>query len=145
MPRHVVVFSLWVCLAVARVALDGAAAAKAAEAHRTTGCLACHQGIEPIREAGSEMLEEIPDRSLAVSLLHHVAEYTDQLPASADDHNSLVHKTLLTAGWVQVVFGVVLALALVVFVLGVVVLIMAVRWYVRRRRRRKAEGAAASR
>ena len=92
-------------------------------------CLACHR--------------EIPDRSLAVSLLHHVAEYTDQLPATADDHNSLVHKTLLTAGWVQVVFGVVLAL--VVFVLGVVVLIVAIRWYVRRRRRRKAEGAAASR
>ncbi|MFH1266813.1 MAG: hypothetical protein ABIK89_13880 [Planctomycetota bacterium] len=52
-------------------------------------CLACHQ--------------EIPDRSPAVSLLHHVAEYTGQLPKTAGQHNSLAHKILLLAAWVQVV------------------------------------------
>lgn len=51
-------------------------------------CLACHQ--------------EIPRESLAVSLLHHVAKYTGQLPATTDQHNSLLHKILLTSAWAQV-------------------------------------------
>jgi hypothetical protein len=51
-------------------------------------CLACHR--------------EIPDGSLAVSLLHHVAEYAGQLPKTPEQHNSLIHKIVLLAGWVQV-------------------------------------------
>jgi len=74
-------------------------------------CLACH--------------EEIPDRSLAVSLLHHVAEYAGQLPKNRDEHTSLVHKILLFSAWGQVALGLGLPAALLVG--GV--------WYVRRRRR----------
>ena len=76
-------------------------------------CLACHQ--------------EIPDRSLAVSLLHHVAEYTDQLPKTSEQHNSLIHKILLLSGWVQVAGMIGMPLA----VLG------GVGWYVWRRRKKK--------
>ena len=50
-------------------------------------CLACHR--------------EIPAESLAVSLLHHVAEATGQVPVTAEDHAGLLHKILLTVGWVQ--------------------------------------------
>jgi hypothetical protein len=50
-------------------------------------CLACHQ--------------EIPKESLAVSFLHHVAKYTGQLPETTDQHNSLLHKVLLTSAWAQ--------------------------------------------
>ena len=78
-------------------------------------CLACHQ--------------EIPDGSLAVSLLHHVAEYANQLPEKPHQHNSLVRKILLIAGWVQV--G--LASAMPVAALA------GAAWYLRRRKRRKAE------
>ncbi|MHC4177035.1 MAG: multiheme c-type cytochrome, partial [Planctomycetota bacterium] len=59
MPRLVAVFFLIVCLSVAHVASDGGASATAAEARDPAGCLACHQGIEPIRETGSEMLRQI--------------------------------------------------------------------------------------
>ena len=52
-------------------------------------CLACHQ--------------EIPSQSLAVSLLHHVAMYTGQLPDTTDQHNNLLHKVLLTSAWGQIV------------------------------------------
>ena len=75
-------------------------------------CLGCHQ--------------EIPDRSLAVSLLHHVAEYSDQLPKNRDEHASLTHKILLFSAWGQVVLGASVPLALTV---GAV-------WYIRRRRQR---------
>lgn len=51
-------------------------------------CLACHR--------------EIPNQSLAVSLLHHVAQYTGQLPDTTAEHNSLLHKIALTAAWAQV-------------------------------------------
>lgn len=54
-------------------------------------CLSCHQ--------------EIPEGSLAVSLLHHVAERAGQSPKTRKQHNSLLHKILLLAGWVQVVIG----------------------------------------
>lgn len=57
-------------------------------------CSACHA--------------EIPDKSLAVSLLHHVAEYSGQLPVTNDQHSSLVHKIVLTSAWAQII-GVTLA------------------------------------
>ena len=74
-------------------------------------CLACHQ--------------EIPDRSLAVSLLHHVAEYSNQLPKTDEQHASLLNKTLLFAAWVQV--GMMTGIPLV--------LAAGVLWYWRRRKR----------
>jgi len=82
-------------------------------------CLGCHR--------------EIPNRSLAVSLLHHVAEYSGQLPKTRDEHTALTHKILLFSAWGQaaLVLGVPLALALVAV------------WYVRRRRRRSAIRARA--
>jgi hypothetical protein len=78
-------------------------------------CLSCHQ--------------EIPDRSLAVSLLHHVARYSGQLPETADQHNSLLHKILLLSGWVQVLGGGI--------ILGVTVTGL---WRWRRRRKRRKAG-----
>ena len=51
-------------------------------------CIACHK--------------EIPDKSLAVSLLHHVAQYTGQLPSSSEQHHNLVHKIALSSAWAQV-------------------------------------------
>ncbi|MEM7559820.1 MAG: cytochrome C, partial [Planctomycetota bacterium] len=65
-------------------------------------CTACHK--------------EIPEKSLAVSLLHHVAEYSGQLPKTTDEHSGLVHKIVLTSAWAQV-----LGVALGVVVLGVIV------------------------
>lgn len=79
-------------------------------------CLACHQ--------------EIPDRSLAVSLLHHVAEYTGQLPEETEQHHSLVHTTLLFAGWIQVT----------AMVTGPLAILGGGIWLWRRRRRRKQSG-----
>jgi hypothetical protein len=76
-------------------------------------CLACHQ--------------EAPDQSLAVSLLHHVASATGQLPESSDEHASLLRKTLLLAGWVQVLG-----------IIGLPLLIFAGIWRGRRRRRARA-------
>ncbi len=54
---------------------------------RQGACLACHQ--------------DIPDASLAVSFLHHVARYTGQIPVSATDHNALVHKITMMSAWTQ--------------------------------------------
>jgi len=68
-------------------------------------CVSCHA--------------EIPDQDLAVSLLHHVAETTGQIPASNREHSSLVHKILLTAAWAQVGGGMLLGLG-VAFALGLV-------------------------
>ena len=51
-------------------------------------CVACHQ--------------EIPDRSLAVSILHHVAEVSGLMPESNPQHKALLKKSLLIAGWAQV-------------------------------------------
>jgi hypothetical protein len=75
-------------------------------------CLGCHQ--------------EIPDKSLAVGLLHHVAQYTDQLPKNRDEHASLIHKILLTTAWLQ--FAAMVGVPLVTMA-GVI-------WFVRRRWRR---------
>lgn len=51
-------------------------------------CTACHQNIS--------------EDSLAVSLLHHVAQYTGQLPKTSDQHDSLVNKIVLSSAWAQV-------------------------------------------
>ena len=59
-----------------------------ARIRREGACLACHQ--------------EIPSQSLAVSFLHHVAEYTGQIPETTEQHNALLRKILLLSGWVQV-------------------------------------------
>ncbi|MFK7990075.1 MAG: cytochrome C [Sandaracinaceae bacterium] len=73
-------------------------------------CVGCHQ--------------EIPEASLAVSALHHIAEYTGQIPVEADEHNSLIQKISLTAAWGQVGGGFAVGLGV-----GLAVLI-----WVRRRR-----------
>ena len=54
-------------------------------------CMACHQ--------------EIPANSAAINLLHHVAEYTGQLPETTDQHSALVRKIALLSAWVQVLAG----------------------------------------
>jgi hypothetical protein len=51
-------------------------------------CIACHQ--------------EIPQNSIAINLLHHVAEYTGQLPKSNAQHAGLLNKIALVAAWTQV-------------------------------------------
>lgn len=51
-------------------------------------CVGCHQ--------------EIPEASLAVSALHHVAEMTGRLPETASAHNALINEVTLTAAWAQV-------------------------------------------
>ncbi|WP_425397515.1 multiheme c-type cytochrome [Aeoliella sp.] len=63
-------------------------------------CLACHQ--------------EIPDGSLAVSFLHHVAQYTGQLPTTNEQHSGLVHKIMMMSAWLQ--FVVALAIPVLVIV-----------------------------
>ena len=85
-------------------------------------CLACHQ--------------EIPDRSLAVSLLHHVAEFTDQLPETGPQHNSLIHKILLLSAWIQVAGMLGVPLAALAALAGIV-------WYLRRKKRRAAAAGVA--
>jgi len=77
-------------------------------------CLSCHQ--------------EIPEDSLAVNILHHVAEYTGRLPRTHDQHNALIHKSLLLAGWVQV--GV-MGGAPLILILGI-----GAAWFWRRRKLR---------
>ncbi|TWU56108.1 hypothetical protein [Rubripirellula reticaptiva] len=54
-------------------------------------CIACHK--------------EIPKASLAVSLLHHVAEYSGQLPKTTNQHFGLVNKIVLTSAWGQVLLA----------------------------------------
>ncbi len=76
-------------------------------------CLSCHQ--------------ELPEENLAVSFLHHVAEYVDQVPKSAEEHNDLLHKIVLFAAWGQLL-GVIVGPCVALFVL-----IMIVRWWRRRR------------
>lgn len=77
-------------------------------------CLSCHQ--------------EIPEEDMAVSFLHHVAEYVDQVPKTADEHNDLLHKILLVAGWGQLL-GVIVGPLVAIFMLIVIV-----GWWRRRRR-----------
>ena len=75
-------------------------------------CLSCHQ--------------EIPTESLAVSLLHHVAQYADALPKTNEQHAGLINKILLFSAWGQAGGAVFTPLA----ALGVIA------WLVIRRRRR---------
>ena len=82
---------------------------------RSGVCLSCHR--------------EIPAGSPALNLLHHVAAYTGQLPKTTEQHDGLVHKIVLFAGWGQV---------LGIFVVPAAAL-AAVAWYVRRWRRRRRE------
>ena len=63
-------------------------------------CVACHK--------------EIPEKDLAVSLMHHVGKYTGNIPVSAEDHGKLVNKILLTSAWGQAL----LATGLLAVVLG---------------------------
>jgi hypothetical protein len=81
-------------------------------------CVACHQ--------------EIPTESLAVSFLHHVAKATGQLPETAQEHNSLLHKMLLFAAWGQTLPA----------VLGPLAVAGGAVWLIRRRRRRRVAEAA---
>ncbi len=76
-------------------------------------CIGCHQ--------------EIPEASLAVDLLHHVAEVTGDAPKSREQHASLLRSVLLTSAWLEVLG----ALGLVVLVFGGALVV------VRRRRRRR--------
>ncbi|PIE19884.1 MAG: cytochrome C [Proteobacteria bacterium] len=74
-------------------------------------CLSCHR--------------EIPKESLAINLLHHMAETLDMMPKRRDEHDTLLRKILLVSGWGQVLalFG------------GLFGLIGGTVWFVRRRRR----------
>ncbi len=81
-------------------------------------CQSCHQ--------------EIPTGSLAVNLLHHIAEHTGQLPKTPRQHGALLHKTLLTAGWVQVAAMIAAPLAA----------LLLVAWFWRRRRKRYSSRTA---
>jgi len=60
-------------------------------------CIACHQ--------------QIPSRSLAVNLLHHVGETAGLIPLTAVEHDSLVNKILLFSAWVQAGGGLLAAVA----------------------------------
>ena len=77
-------------------------------------CLACHR--------------EIPNESLAVSLLHHAAAYADALPKTNEQHARLIHKSILFAAWGQVGGAVV----------SVIVVLGGPAWFVIRRRQRRA-------
>ncbi|GMU35575.1 MAG: hypothetical protein AMXMBFR20_34460 [Planctomycetia bacterium] len=78
-------------------------------------CVSCHT--------------EIPEGSLAVSALHHAGEFVGLLPKNAEAHSTLVHKSILTAAWAQVLAPVALLTA------GIVVI-------ARLRRRRRLRTAA---
>lgn len=77
-------------------------------------CTACHQNI--------------PEESLAVSLLHHVAQYTGQLPKTSDQHDSLVNKIVLSSAWAQVGGA---------FLFGMLTFGLAGRYGYRRRQKKK--------
>ena len=79
-------------------------------------CVGCHQ--------------EIPDGSLAVSALHHAAEMSGQMPATAEEHTDLLTKIALTAAWAQVGGG----------ALGGAGLVFGVGLLIRRLRRRRSRG-----
>ncbi len=78
-------------------------------------CVACHQ--------------ELPEGTLATSLLHHVADAIHMLPKSNEQHSDLVHKTVLVAAWAQV------GGAFVGGIVSLLVLFAFLRW---RRRRKRA-------
>jgi len=65
-------------------------------------CVSCHQ--------------EIPDKTLAVNLMHHVAAVTGLTPKNNREHTSLLHGLLLSAVWtpISLAFAVLLLLLLAV-------------------------------
>jgi len=73
-------------------------------------CLSCHK--------------EIPSGSLAVSLLHHIAAATGQIPTTPAEHDAHVHHIMLTVAWVQVGAGPL-----------VLVVVLALLWRIWRRKR----------
>ncbi len=77
-------------------------------------CIACH--------------EDLPEGSLAVSLLHHIAEATGMMPETDAKHSSLLHKVMLLSAWVQV-GGMVLISGMLMMIAG---------WLWRRRRQRRS-------
>jgi len=83
--------------------------AERANMDRRGVCMSCHQ--------------EIPEESLAVSLLHHTAKYAGMLPTSPKEHSALLHKALLFSAWGQAGGAIILPIALLLLI-----------WYVRRRR-----------
>lgn len=89
--------------------------AERANISREGVCLACHQ--------------EIPDESIAVDILHHVADFAHMLPKNNEEHSDLVHKSTLIAAWVQVAG----------MILGPLAGLVGLIWW---RRRRKARQAA---
>ncbi len=76
-------------------------------------CLACHQTI--------------PDRDLAVSLMHHTAEVAG-IHIDREAHAGILHKVMLMGAWLQVLTG---------LFAGVAVLYFFVRW----RKKKKAQKA----
>ncbi len=58
---------------------------------RVAVCLGCHR--------------EIPDGSLAVALLHRAAKTVGALPRTNEQHANLLHRSLLLAGWVEILAG----------------------------------------
>ena len=88
---------------------------------RRNVCVGCH--------------EEIPDKSLAVGMLHHIAEYTGKLPKDRGSHDALLRKIVLTSAWSQTA-GVALGSGGVGVAIGLV-------WRRRRRRKREAREADA--
>lgn len=72
-----------------------------AKLDRRGTCLACHQTI--------------PNKDLAVSLMSHVAKYAGVV-IDDNEHASILHKTVLLGAWTQVLFGFLMALALVFIV-----------------------------
>lgn len=49
----------------------------------------------------SECHQEIPDQSIPVSVLAHVAAVAGMRPETTSKHSDLLHKLLLLAAWVQ--------------------------------------------
>ncbi len=64
---------------------------------RRNVCIGCHS--------------QIPEESLAVNLLHHIAEVSGLMPVSNSEHAALLRKILLGSAWMQVAGGMVLLLS----------------------------------
>jgi hypothetical protein len=90
-----------------------------AKMDRQNVCIGCHQNI--------------PKRDPAISILHHIAEYTGQLPVTNAEHRSLLSKVALTAAWAQALTLVVMPFA------GTAAVVLFVR---RRRKKRHAREAS---
>jgi hypothetical protein len=58
-------------------------------------CMSCHQTV--------------PDQSIAIDLLSHVAEYGD-VEIDKEEHNSILHKSIRLSAWAQVIIALVVGL-----------------------------------